>query len=123
MSEVLGVVYKNHREEIQVRGTVHEGRDYLDIRVFMLTDEGKGGADAKPTGRGVTLRLYLLPELIQALEKARPYCESRLPVETDETDRHLRQLEAKQPSSRRSGLRHTGPSGPISRLYDREDRE
>jgi hypothetical protein len=77
MIEVLSIVHKNRWEEVQVRGIVHEGQDYLDIRVFKLTDEGKGGEAAIATGRGVTVLLCMLPEMIQALEEAMPYFEAK----------------------------------------------
>ncbi len=73
--EILSVIHKNRFEEIQVRAVVHEGRDYLDIRVFKLGEDGQGGPEAHATGRGVTVRLRFLPELIEALEKVRPYYE------------------------------------------------
>ena len=71
--EVLGVVHKNRWEEIQLRSVVHEGMNYLDLRVFKLNDAGEGGENAEPTGRGVTFKLYLFPALLEALEAARSY--------------------------------------------------
>ena len=81
--EILGVMSKNRWEEVQVRGMEHEGRDYLDIRVFKLTEDGRGGADGLPTGKGVTIRLDRLPDLIQALREVEPYLAAKQAAEEE----------------------------------------
>lgn len=81
--EVLGVVHKNRWEEIQIRSVVHEGVTYMDLRVFKLTEDGRGGDDALPTGRGVTFKLYLFPGLLEALEATRPYYQAHIQGEEE----------------------------------------
>lgn len=81
--EVLGVIRKNRWEEIQVRAVLHEGVNYLDLRVFKMNEAGEGGENALPTGRGVTFKLHLFPALLGALEAARPYYEAHIQGEEE----------------------------------------
>jgi hypothetical protein len=58
---------KNHDEEIRVSISKYGGRDLIDIRAFV---EKEGGhAEFIPTRKGLTLNVYVFPELKRAIEK------------------------------------------------------
>ena len=56
---------KNSAEEVRVSLTTYNGKDYIDIRVFYLADDG----EMRPTKKGLTVSVVLLPELSTAVEK------------------------------------------------------
>ncbi len=101
--EILAVLRKNRYEEVQIAGVVHNGVDYLDVRVYKLPCPEEGRDEVAPTGRGVTVKLRMLPELLAALEAAKPYFDERREA-----------LDAESLTSRRESFwkRRLGPSRP-----------
>ena len=64
----LAVIRKNALEEIRVGLSEFNGHDLLNIRIW--TEPGDGGAERIPTKAGICCNVRLLPELIDALQKA-----------------------------------------------------
>jgi len=60
---------KNSREVIKVCLQAWKGNRYVDLRSWLLPDEPGDGAE-RPTPKGLTLHVELLPRLIEALRKA-----------------------------------------------------
>ncbi len=58
---------KNTVEQVQASITTYKGREYADIRAYCQTDDGEW----RPTRKGLTLALDLLPELEEAVRKLR----------------------------------------------------
>ena len=65
--ELIHTFEKNSAEEVRICLTTYKGRDYLDLRVFYRADDG----EMRPTKRGLTLNLDLVPELETGLQKLR----------------------------------------------------
>jgi hypothetical protein len=65
---------KNAVEEVRVETHESQGKEYLNIRVwYEANDKKTGKAEYKPSPKGITLNIELLPELkkaILAAEKA-----------------------------------------------------
>jgi hypothetical protein len=103
--EILGALPKNRWEEVQVRGILHEGVPFIDVRVFRLDEEGRGGEAAIPTGKGITLHVRRLPDLLEALEKARPYYEARIAEQAERVQRDREGRETRQRDRHKRVLR------------------
>ena len=58
---------KNDQEMLKVQLQTFRGQEYVDVRAW-IHDEKSG--EWKPTPKGLTVHVELLPELIAALEKA-----------------------------------------------------
>ena len=71
--KVIAVVRKNKTDEIRVAFTTYEGMNLLDVRVFSAFD----GGDARPTKKGIAVRIEKLPALIDALQTALNEAERR----------------------------------------------
>jgi hypothetical protein len=70
MSENAQVIHsfpKNPLEEIRVSLTVFKKKQYLDLRVYYKGDDG----EFHPSKKGLTLSLDLVPDLEEAMRKAR----------------------------------------------------
>lgn len=67
MEQHIASIAKNALDTIEVGFKEFKGANYLDIRIY-AEFEGKPGR--QPTKRGVTLRPSLIPELIEALQRA-----------------------------------------------------
>ena len=65
MDEVIYKFRKNSREEVRVSIRKFEGRDYLDIRAWVEKESGHG--EFTPTRKGLTLSIYVLPELLKGM--------------------------------------------------------
>jgi len=81
---------KNSNEVIRVSLSWFKGKRYLDARVF-LKDEipregetGEGQFNGQATKKGLTLHIDLLPELIEALQRASQALRDE--QKTDQTD-------------------------------------
>ena len=59
-------IRKNAREELRVSVETFKGVPLVNLRVWFQAEDG----DMRPGKQGVALRLELLPELRQALERA-----------------------------------------------------
>ena len=67
MEKVVGQFEKNSREEIRVQLREFKGHQLLDIRTFYFTSEG---GEPKPSPKGVSMSLRLLPHLTEAILEA-----------------------------------------------------
>ena len=66
-NRLLHTVEKNALEEVRICLTTYKGRDYLDLRVFYGADD----REMRPTKKGLTRNLDLVPELETVLQKLR----------------------------------------------------
>ena len=69
MSErrILHTFPKNSIEEVRISLTSFKGQEYLDVRVFYRADDG----EFRPTKKGVTINMELIPDLLEGLAKVR----------------------------------------------------
>jgi hypothetical protein len=70
MSDTAQLIHsfpKNPLEEIRVSLTVFKKKQYLDLRTYYKGDDG----EYHPSKKGITLSLDLLPDLVEAIQKAR----------------------------------------------------
>jgi len=75
MTKEIAKIEKNAQEEIIVQLTEFKGYDLVDLRVWAKSVIGETG---KPTRKGLSIKPDILPELIEALQKAeRTYREAR----------------------------------------------
>jgi len=63
---VVGSIPKNQREEIRVTLSNFKGHDLVGARVWFKTKDG----DPRPSQKGITVNVRVLPELIGLLEQA-----------------------------------------------------
>ncbi len=66
-SQLIHTFPKNPLEEIRVSLTVFKKKQYLDLRVYYKGDDG----EFHPSRKGLTLSLDLVPDLEEAMRKAR----------------------------------------------------
>jgi hypothetical protein len=66
-AQLIHAFPKNPLEEIRVSLTVFKKKQYIDLRVYFKGDDG----EYRPSKKGLTLSLDLLPDLEEAVEKAR----------------------------------------------------
>ena len=71
----LATIRKNALEEIRVGLSELNGHDLLNIRIW--TEPRNGGAERIPTKAGICCNVRLLPELIDALQKAKAQARAR----------------------------------------------
>lgn len=64
--KLVGEFNKNANETIRVQLTEYDGKQLLDIRIWVQNDKG----DFIPTHKGISLRLDLIDSLQDALLKA-----------------------------------------------------
>jgi hypothetical protein len=70
MSENAQLIHsfpKNPLEEIRISLTMFKKKQYLDLRVYYKGDDG----EYHPSKKGLTLSLDLMPDLEEAVRKAR----------------------------------------------------
>ena len=70
MQKLIDQFDKNDLEKIKVHLQEWKGEKYVDVRVWILPDAGEEGAEIA-TKKGLTLHVELIPDLIEALKKAR----------------------------------------------------
>lgn len=63
---IVGSIPKNQREEIRVTLSNFKGHDLVGARVWFKTKDG----DPRPSQKGITVNVKVLPELIGLLEEA-----------------------------------------------------
>ena len=71
----LATIRKNALEEIRVGLSEFNGHDLLNIRIW--TDPRNGGSERIPTKAGIACRVALLPEIIEALQRAEAQARAR----------------------------------------------
>lgn len=64
MEKTISTIPKNSREELRIALTEFNGHQLADLRIYVAGD------DPKPTKKGVTVNVALLPELVAALQAA-----------------------------------------------------
>ena len=65
---------KSGIEKVKIRFTRWQGREFLDVRVFISPPPGSQKAE-KATHKGICLRLDLVPKLLESLSKAQKILE------------------------------------------------
>ena len=63
---IVGSIPKNQREEIRVTLSNFKGHDLVGARIWFKTKDG----DPRPSSKGITVNVRVLPELIGLLEEA-----------------------------------------------------
>jgi len=63
---VIGSIPKNRREEIRVTLSNFKGHDLVGARIWFTNE----GGEARPSSKGITVNVRVLPELIGLLEDA-----------------------------------------------------
>jgi hypothetical protein len=58
----IHIFEKNEKEQIRISLNEYHGIEYIDIRLFFLSDDG-----FRPTKKGVTIRKDLYPELLNGV--------------------------------------------------------
>lgn len=64
----IGIVRKNALEDVRVSLTEFRGHDLVDVRVY--SEPRAGGATRIPTKAGISIKVELLPELIEVQQRA-----------------------------------------------------
>jgi len=64
---VVGSFPKNNREEVRVSLSKFKGYDLLGVRQWYRNEND----DPRPSKSGITIRVDLLPELLELIQKAR----------------------------------------------------
>jgi hypothetical protein len=65
--EELYVFVKNDREKVKIRKTTFKGKEYLDIRTYITTQEG----EEIPTKKGINIPYELAGELQKGLKNVK----------------------------------------------------
>jgi hypothetical protein len=66
-NQTLHSFSKNSLEEVRASLTEYKGKQYIDLRVFYKADD----EEFRPTKKGLTLALELIPELEEAVKKCK----------------------------------------------------
>lgn len=64
--QLIGEIAKNRRDTVRVSRRTFKGYDLLDIRIWY---EDAHTGELKPSPKGISLKLELLPELVELLVK------------------------------------------------------
>ena len=64
--QLIGEISKNRRDTVRVTLRTFKGYDLIDVRVWY--EDTKTG-ELKPSPKGISLKLELLPELLEVLGK------------------------------------------------------
>lgn len=64
---VVGSFPKNNREEVRVTLSKYKGYDLVGVRQWFRNDND----EPRPSKSGVTIRVELLPELLQLIQRAK----------------------------------------------------
>lgn len=64
---IIAQIPKNKRETLQIDLSEYRGHQLLGLRLWIPNDEGDG---LKPTSKGITIAVALLPAIRDALAKA-----------------------------------------------------
>ncbi len=79
---VVGSFPKNNREEVRVTLSKFKGYDLVGVRQWFKNDND----DPRPSKSGVTIRVDLLPELLDLIQKARDIAVEKGILELDDED-------------------------------------
>ena len=95
--ELIGQFHKNSIEIVKVSIQEFNGKPYVDMRIWALNKPAEQGSEVA-TKKGICISVELLPEMIDALEKAR----ARIKAKSG-TGPGLSQDQAERPQERQSG--------------------
>ena len=79
---VVGSFPKNNREEVRVTLSKFKGYDLVGVRQWFKSDDD----DPRPSKSGVTIRVDLLPDLLDLIQKARDIAVEKGILELDDAD-------------------------------------
>ncbi len=79
---VVGSFPKNNREEVRVTLSKFKGYDLVGVRQWFRNDDD----DPRPSKSGVTIRVDLLPDLLDLIQKARDIAVEKGILELDDED-------------------------------------
>jgi len=79
---VVGSFPKNPREEVRVTLSKFKGYDLVGVRQWFRTETD----DLRPSKSGITIRVDLLPELLELIEKARDIAVEKGILELEEAE-------------------------------------
>ncbi len=77
---VVGSFPKNNREEVRVSLSKFKGYDLVGVRQWYRNEND----EPRPSKSGITIRVDLLPELLELIEKARDIALEKGILELDE---------------------------------------
>ena len=75
MNKQIATFAKNSRDQVRVSITEYQGHDLVDLRVWTTPDNG---GDPFATKKGLSIRVTMLPELIEALKQAEATAQKEL---------------------------------------------
>ena len=64
---LIGILEKSRTSDLRARLTTYHGREYLDLRTYVVVDASD---ERSPTKKGITCPAALIPELRALLEQA-----------------------------------------------------
>jgi len=79
---VVGSFPKNNREEVRVTLSKFKGYDLVGVRQWFRTESD----EPRPSKSGVTIRVDLLPELLDLIQKARDIAVEKGILELEEEE-------------------------------------
>ena len=79
---VVGSFPKNNREEVRVSLSKFKGYDLVGVRQWFRNEND----EPRPSKSGITIRVDLLPELLDLIEKARDIALEKGLLEPDEDE-------------------------------------
>ena len=77
---VVGSFPKNNREEVRVTLSKYKGYDLVGVRQWFRNEND----EPRPSKSGVTIRVELLPELLQLIQQAKDTAVEKGILELDE---------------------------------------
>ena len=77
---VVGSFPKNNREEVRVTLSKYKGYDLVGVRQWFRSEND----EPRPSKSGVTIRVELLPELLQLIQQAKDTAVEKGILELDE---------------------------------------
>jgi hypothetical protein len=73
---LIDCFHENSVKTVKINVQEWKGQLYCDVRLWSSDNPGESGAE-RPTHKGITLNVDLLPDLISALQKAKEVVEKR----------------------------------------------
>jgi hypothetical protein len=67
---IIGSIPKNQREDVRVTLSNFKGHDLVGTRIWFKTKDG----EHRPTSKGISINVRILPELIGLLTEAEKKC-------------------------------------------------
>ena len=82
VEKLVSTFEKNATEEIRVQLREYHGHQLLDLRVFYYPEEG---GEPRPTKKGISVSVALVPKLREAVEQAARLLEDEKPADAPAT--------------------------------------